>query len=94
MVDFISKSIWEGITFLFIIGAIISINLWVFNLLPIPALDWWRFFLINLNWLMKLLFWKKIISENMEWIIHILFFIILIALSLIIWYNDVTKLFN
>lgn len=94
MVDFISKSISEWVIFLMVIWAILSINLWVFNLLPIPALDWWRFFLININWLIKAIFWKKAISENIEWLIHVFFFIILIALSLVIWYNDIAKLFN
>lgn len=94
IVDFITKSIWEWIIFLIIITWIISINLWVFNLLPIPALDWWRFFLIIINWLVKAIFWKKAINENFEWLIHLFFFVILIALSLIIWYNDITKIFK
>lgn len=94
IVDFISKSIWEWIIFLLIITAVISINLWVFNLLPIPALDWWRFFLIIINWLVKAIFWRKFIGETFEWLIHLLFFVILIALSLLIWYNDVTKIFQ
>lgn len=94
IVDFISKSIWEGIIFLLIITAVISINLWVFNLLPIPALDGWRFFLIIINWLVKSIFWRKFIGDTFEWLMHLLFFVVLIALSLIIWYNDVTKIFK
>ncbi len=94
IVDFISNSLSNGFSFLLIITAIISINLWVFNLLPIPALDWWRFVFITINWLLIKLFWKKIISSNTENIIHFIFFIILIALSILIWYNDTIKIIN
>lgn len=92
IVDFISNSVSSWVIFILIITAIISINLWVFNLLPIPALDGWRFVFITLNWLIHKAIWKKIISEQSEAIIHFLFFIILIALSLLIWYNDIIKI--
>lgn len=94
IVDFISNSISAWFVFIIIIWAIISINLGVFNLLPIPALDWGRFIFITVNWLIQKIFWKKIISDKTEWIIHVLFFILLIALSLIIAYNDLSKIFN
>lgn len=94
MVDFMSKTIWNWIVFVIIIWALISINLWVFNLLPIPALDWWRFIFIVINWTIQKIFWKKAINENIEWLIHVLFFIFLIALSIIIAYNDVIKIIN
>jgi regulator of sigma E protease len=82
----------QWIIFIIIIWAIISINLWIFNLLPIPALDWWRFLFIVINSITQKLFRKKILNENIEWLIHVLFFIILIALSLIIAYNDINKI--
>ncbi len=94
IVDFISNSISAWVIFLLIIWAIISINLWVFNLLPIPALDWWRFVFIVINSTLQKIFWKKILSGNIEAIIHFSFFIILIALSFIIWYNDIIKILN
>jgi len=94
IVDFISNSLSAGIIFIIIITAVISINLWVFNLLPIPALDWWRFFLISINSLSKLIFSKKIINQTIENSMHLLFFIVLIVLSLIIWYNDIIKIIS
>jgi len=94
IVDFVSTSIWAWIVFLSIITAIISINLWIFNLLPIPALDWWRWFLLTINTILKQIFWEKIQTENFENLVHILFFIILIALSILIWYNDIIKIIN
>lgn len=93
IVDFITNSIWSGVIFVLTIWAIISINLWVFNLLPIPALDGWRFIFITINWLIQKIFWKKIISEKTEWIIHVVFLFVLIALSLLIAYNDLSKIF-
>lgn len=92
IVDFISNSMEWWIIFIIIIWAIISINLWVFNLLPIPALDWWRFIFITINGLIKKIFWRKAISEKTEWLIHVWFFIVLIALSLLIAYNDINKI--
>lgn len=94
IVDFVSHSVWEWIIFLSIITAIISINLWVFNLLPIPALDWWRFFLLTINTFISKISKEKINLVIFENAIHILFFIILIALSLVIWYNDIDKIIN
>ena len=94
IVDFVSNSLSNWIIFLSIITAIISINLWIFNLLPIPALDWWRFFLLTINTILRKLFWNKIKLDNFENFIHVIFFIILIALSLFIWYNDIEKIIN
>jgi regulator of sigma E protease len=94
IVDFISNSLSGGIVFLIIIGAIISVNLWVFNLLPIPALDWGRLVFILSNGIYNTLTGKKWIPAHIEWSIHVLFFMILIGLSFLIAYNDIVKIFN
>ncbi|MDD2870655.1 MAG: site-2 protease family protein [Candidatus Gracilibacteria bacterium] len=94
IVDFVSNSLSAGITFLFILGAVISINLGVFNLLPIPALDGGRFLFITINGLIKRIFGKKAISDKTEGIIHVGFFMLLIALSIIIAYNDINKIIS
>lgn len=92
IVNFIANSISNGIIFILIIWSIISINLWVFNLLPIPALDGWRFILITINSIIKKIFWKKAISDTLEWLLHMWFFIAIIILSIFIAYNDITKI--
>lgn len=92
MVDFMSRSYTNWLVFLLVFWAIISINLWVFNLLPIPALDGWRFIFITINWTIQKVFGRKAINEKLEWMIHVLFFIILIALSILIAYNDVGRI--
>lgn len=91
---FMSISFTNGWIFMMIVWAVISINLWVFNLLPIPALDGGRFLLININGLIKKIFWFKIVPEAAEQILHIWFFILLIVLSVFVAYNDVNKIIN
>jgi regulator of sigma E protease len=92
IVNIITKIINKWIWFLLIFWALISINLWVMNILPIPALDWWRFFIVAINWFFKTFFKKKLISPYFEVIIHSLFFVILMWLIMFITYNDITKL--
>lgn len=94
VVDMISSSLSSWVAFIIIIWAIISINLWVFNLLPIPALDWWRFVFITINSILNTIFRKKVIHENVENIIHAIFLLILIILSIFIAYNDIIKIIN
>lgn len=94
MVNVMTQSITNWVIFIVIIWAIISINLWVFNLLPIPALDGGRFLLITINSIIKKIFGKKAISDNLEALLHVGFFIFLIALSIIIAYNDINKIIN
>ncbi|MCP4522665.1 MAG: hypothetical protein GY828_00435 [Candidatus Gracilibacteria bacterium] len=94
IVDFITNSMSNGFVFMMIIAAVISINLGVFNLLPIPALDGGRFLFITVNGVLEKLFGKKIISANIENVIHLGFFLLLIALSVLIGYNDIIKLLN
>ena len=94
IVDFITSVLSQWVVFLIIIGAIISINLWVFNLLPIPALDWWRFIFISINAFVRKIFWRKAINDRLEWMIHVGFFIFLILLSILIAYNDILKIYN
>lgn len=93
-VNVIAKIVPEWLSVILIIWAIISINLGIFNLLPIPALDWWRFLFLSINWIVQKIFWKKAINERLEAIIHTWFFVFLIWLSIIIAYNDITKIIN
>jgi len=94
IIDLVAHSFSAWISFILILSAIISINLWVFNLLPIPALDGWRWLLITINTFLKKIFGEKFNIDNFENLLHITFFIILIALSLIIWYNDTSNILN
>ena len=80
MVDFYS---------LFYILTIISINLGVMNMLPLPALDGGRMVILLIE-----AFTKKRLNPKYEGYIHAIGFILLILLMLFVTYNDITKLFR
>lgn len=92
IVNVITQSLQWGFVLLMILWAIISVNLWVFNLLPIPALDGWRLLLLWIRSAVDKIFWKTALSWNIENTVHIIFFLLLIALSILIAYNDIMKL--
>lgn len=69
------------------IMALITINLGLFNLLPIPALDGGRLVFI----LFEMIF-KKPVPQKYEAIVHAIGFILLIALMLIITFKDIWTL--
>lgn len=67
--------------------ALLTINLGVFNLLPIPALDGGRLFFM----LIELITRKKIPPEK-EGMVHGIGFMLLIALIIFVSFNDIMKL--
>ncbi len=67
--------------------ALLTINLGVFNLLPIPALDGGRLFFM----LIELITRKKIPPEK-EGMVHAIGFMVLIALIVFVSFNDIMKL--
>lgn len=80
-----------GFAVIVCIAMLISINLGVFNLLPIPALDWWRaVFMIIRAVLSRFSASQKI--AQWENAIHIATFAILICLSLFVAYHDVIRI--
>ena len=77
-----------GVSNLIFLLAYININLGVFNLLPIPALDGGRAIFI----LIEMIFGKKI-SQEKEGYIHMVGLILLLGLIAIVTIKDVIKLF-
>lgn len=69
--------------------ALLTINLGVFNLLPVPALDGGRLFFM----LIELVTRKRIPPEK-EGIVHAIGFLLLIALIVFISYHDIMKLIS
>ncbi|MDD3302011.1 MAG: site-2 protease family protein [Candidatus Gracilibacteria bacterium] len=94
IVGVVNDALKGGVSVIVILACLISINLGVFNLLPIPALDGGRFLFITVNAIIRKTIGKKGISPRIEGIIHLSFFVIFIFLSIIITYNDVLKLIN
>ncbi|MBM7613698.1 RIP metalloprotease RseP [Alkaliphilus hydrothermalis] len=81
-----SQAGWLNLVFL---AALISINLGLMNLLPIPALDGSR-----LLFLLVELFRGKPVDPDKEGMIHMVGFAILISLMVFVTYKDIVKLFN
>lgn len=80
-----SLAAWQSLIMLMIM---ITVNLGVFNLLPLPALDGGR---------LLFLLWegitRKPIPQKYEAIVHFIGIVLLMGLMLLITYSDITKLF-
>ena len=77
---------WQNLIFLMIV---ITINLGIFNLLPLPALDGGR--LVFLIWEGIT---RKPVPQKYEAIVHFVGIVLLLLLMVIVTYSDITKLFG
>lgn len=68
--------------------AILSVNLAIINILPLPALDGGRIFFIITEAIAR----RRLIKEHVESIIHTIGFSLLIILIVLVTYNDVVKI--
>jgi regulator of sigma E protease len=84
LTDIVSQ---EGVLPVIELMAVLSVNLGVFNILPIPALDGGRAFMIVLEWLRK-----KRVSLELEQKINSYGMAVLLALLALITLQDVIKL--
>lgn len=73
------------------LAALISINLAVMNLLPIPALDGGRIVFLLLGWLVEKLTRKKLNPKYEGWL-HGATLILLMGLMVVVMYNDVVRM--
>lgn len=81
------------LTVILSIAALISVNLGVFNLLPFPALDGGRFASLTITGMLRFLTRGKITGQKLEARAHMIGFILLMALSLYVAYNDISRFF-
>ena len=86
MVGQATRAGWENVLFL---AGLISINLGLMNLLPIPALDGSRILFLIFEFLRG-----KPVNPDREGMIHIVGFALLITLMLFVTYQDIVRLFN
>ncbi len=75
------------------IVALLSINLWVLNILPFPALDGGRLVSTTLRSIIGLFYHKTKTLNKIEYFIHAFGMIFLLGLSLIVALLDVSKFF-
>lgn len=86
-----SASLAEGLKNVCSIIALIAVNLAIVNLLPIPAMDGGRIFLLILNQIVFLLT-RRNISQKYESYVHGIGFVLLILLMVVVTFQDVIKL--
>jgi regulator of sigma E protease len=77
--------VWQTL----LLAAVISINLGLFNLFPIPALDGGRLVFI----LFEMIF-RRPVPAKYEGLVHFVGFVILMALMVLILFKDIFTLFS
>ena len=70
------------------LAALISANLFVMNLLPIPALDGGRILMFIVEGIRG-----KRFNENIEGKVNFVGFVLLMGLMVFVMYNDIVKIF-
>ncbi|QQE81249.1 RIP metalloprotease RseP [Alicyclobacillus sp. SO9] len=86
--DVISKEAQVGVWHVVMITAILSLNLGLFNLLPIPALDGGRLLFMVIEAVRG-----RAVDPSKEGYIHLVGFALLMLFAVVITYRDVTRLF-
>jgi regulator of sigma E protease len=87
--EVIGEAAEQGFIYVMYLGALISVNLGVLNLLPIPALDGGRIVFLIIEAIRK-----KKLPNNIEAKIHYVGIILLMLLMLIVTCKDVANLFK
>ena len=89
IVNEIGKAAQLGFRNVIYLLALISVNLGLFNLLPLPALDGGRIFFV----LIEFIFRKPVPQKYEAWV-HALGFCALLVLMVLVTFNDIFKLFG
>lgn len=82
-----SQAVQFGLVSVLQLMGLLSLNLAFINILPLPALDGGRLFFIVLEMITR----RKVYPNVEKWV-HTIGFAILLALTLLITYNDIAKL--
>ena len=76
---------------IFYFGAFIAVNLAVMNMLPIPALDGGRVFLLIITCIIEAITRKKL-DPKYEGYIHAAGMVLLLALMVYVMFNDIIRI--
>lgn len=87
-VSVVSDAVKASSYSMFRIMALLTINIGLFNLFPIPALDGWRLFLLIGEGITR-----KKLPTKWEYVINAVGLALLIGLMIIVTFSDITKLF-
>jgi len=85
----VSSAASVGFAYLLYFTALISVNLAVINLIPIPALDGGRILFVTIEWITR-----RKIPATFTGLLNFVGFALLIILMLVVTYNDIVKLFT
>jgi len=86
-----SPTVWVALGSIAFFMAFIGVNLAVFNMLPIPALDGGRIVFTVITWLIEKVIRRRL-DPKYEGYIHTGAFVLLIGLMVVILVNDIVKL--
>ncbi len=85
-----AESTADALYSIFYLGAFIAVNLAIMNLLPIPALDGGRIFLLLVTWLIESATHKKL-DPKYEGYVHAAGMVLLLGLMALVMFNDIIK---
>ncbi len=88
-----AESTGDALYGIFYLTAFIAVNLAIMNMLPIPALDGGRVFLLLVTWLIESITHKKL-DPKYEGYIHAAGMVLLLALMAFIMFHDIVRLFT
>ena len=82
-----------GVAFLFLLSSasLLSMNLGVMNLIPIPALDGGRLFFLIVEAIMKKVF-KKEVNREKEGLVNLVGIVLLLGIMVLVMFNDIRKI--
>lgn len=88
MVSLVNDTQKYGLWYFGYLTALISLNLAIINLLPLPALDGGRILFVLIRKITG-----KAITDNMEGIVHTVGLLMLFGLMIYVTWNDITRIF-
>ena len=86
-----AESVSDALFSIFYFGAFIAVNLAVMNMLPIPALDGGRVFLLIITCIIEAITRKKL-DPKYEGYIHAAGMVLLLALMVYVMFNDIIRI--
>lgn len=87
MIKIVSDAAGLGVFYYLYLVALISLNLAIFNLLPLPALDGGRIIFVIIR-----MFTGKAISDKVEARVHMIGMALLLTLTVFVTWNDIMRL--
>ena len=86
-----AESTADALYSIFYFTAFIAVNLAIMNMLPIPALDGGRVFLLIVTWIIETISKKKL-DPKYEGYIHAVGMVLLLGLMAVIMFNDIIRI--